>query len=189
MTSSELAFLGLLAALYVERLVELVVSRRNAARLLARGAVEAGAGHFPAMAAMHALFPLSCAAEVLLLDRAAPGALAFAALAVALAAQGLRWWAIATLGGRWTVRVLVLPGAPPVTGGPYRLVRHPNYLAVCLELAAIPLVHGALATAVAFSALNAVVLAVRIRAEERALGAGYGVAFSHVPRFVPEVRR
>jgi methyltransferase len=107
---------------------------------------------------------------------------------VALLAQGLRWWAIATLGPRWSTRIVVLPGAPPVTDGPYRFLRHPNYLAVVLELAAVPLIGGALVTAAAASLGNAFLLAVRIRAEERALGPEWGRAFGSLGRLLPRGR-
>ena len=179
-----LAFLGLLSA---ERLFELWLSRRNARLALARGAVEAGQRHFAVMKVVHTAFLFACAAEVLLLHRPWPGALGWAALGVALLAQGLRYWAIGTLGARWNVRIIVLPGAQPVTSGPYRFVRHPNYVAVAIELLAVPLAHGAFITALVFTAANAALLAVRIRAEERALGAAYGEAFAHRPRFVPRI--
>lgn len=167
MVTGYLAFLALLA---LERLFELWLSRRNARLSFARGAVELGRGHFPAMALLHTLFLFSCAAEVLFLHRAFPGAFGWAALGVALAAQGLRYWAIATLGSRWNVRVLVVPGEELVTGGPYRLLRHPNYLAVIAELLFVPLIHGAWLTALVFSFLNAALLRVRIQVEEQALG-------------------
>ncbi len=175
-----LAFLALLAA---ERGVELVVSARHAARLLARGGVEAGRGHYPPMVVVHAGFLLCCAAEAMAFP-APPGRLALLAVAAALGAQALRWWAIATLGDRWSTRVVVVPGEPPVTGGPYRFLRHPNYLAVVVELAAVPLAWGSWRTALAFSAANALLLRVRIRAEERALGDAWARAFRGRPRFV-----
>ena len=178
-------YLGLLLLLGCERGAELVVSRRNARRALAAGGVETGRRAYAVMVAVHALFPLACAAEVLLLARPFPGAAGFAALAVALGAQGLRWWAVATLGERWSTRIVALPGAPPVTGGPYRFLRHPNYLAVVLEMAAVPLIHGAWLTAAVFSALNAALLSHRIPAEERALGAAYAEAFEGRRRLVP----
>jgi methyltransferase len=108
-------------------------------------------------------------------------------LALALAAQVLRYWAIRTLGPRWNVRVIVVPGAPVVTGGPYRFLRHPNYVAVVVEGFAIPLIHGAWGTALVFSAANALLLVVRIRCEERALAAhcDYAARFGAAPRFVP----
>lgn len=168
---------GYLLLLAVERLLELRVSARNARRLLAAGGVEAGRGHYPAMVLFHAAFLAACALEPLLLPRAWPPAAALAALAAALLAQGLRWWAVASLGGRWTTRVVVLPGAPPATGGPYRWLAHPNYLAVALELAAVPLIGGAVLTAAAAALGNAALMAVRIPAEERALGAAWARAF------------
>jgi methyltransferase len=177
-----LAFVGLVA---LERVVELVVSGRNARRALAQGGVETGQGHYRAMVLLHASFLVACVLEPLALDRPFPEALGFSALAGEVVAQALRWWAIATLGERWCTRVIVLPGAAPVTGGPYRFVRHPNYVAVVLELACVPLVHGAWLTAIVFSLANALLLAVRIRAEESALGPGYARAFAGKPRFVP----
>lgn len=183
--ASAAIYLGLLVLLGCERGAELVVSRRNVRRALAVGGVETGRRAYALMVAVHALFPLACAAEVLLLSRPFPGVPGFAALAVALGAQALRWWAVATLGERWSARVIVVPGAAPVTGGPYRFLRHPNYLAVVLEMAAVPLVHGAWLTALAFSALNAALLSVRIPAEERALGTEYAEAFEGRRRLVP----
>lgn len=168
---------GYLLLLAAERLVELRVSARNARRLLATGGVEAGRGHYPVMVLFHAAFLAACALEPLLLPRPWPAAASLAALAAALLAQGLRWWAVAALGGRWTTRVVVLPGAPPATGGPYRFLAHPNYLAVALELAAVPLVGGAVLTAAAATLGNAALMAVRIPAEERALGAAWARAF------------
>jgi methyltransferase len=185
LTASQAAYLGFLLLLGAERLLELALSRRNAARLFARGAVEVGQGHFRVMALFHTLFLAACAAEVLLLPRPFPGGAGLAALGVALLAQALRYWAITTLGERWNTRIIVEPGAPPVTGGPYRYLRHPNYVAVVAELAAVPLVHGAWATALLFSAGNALLLFVRIRAEERALGPLYAQAFAAHPRFIP----
>ena len=179
------AYLALLLLIGAERLCELALSMRNARLAFARGGVETGARHFRAMTLLHALFLPACAAEVLVLHRAFPGALGWLALGAALSAQGLRWWAIASLGARWNVRVIVVPGEPPVRRGPYRFVRHPNYLAVAVELLAVPLVHGAWLTALVFSAANAWVLRVRIHTEEAALGTGWDQAFVGVRRFLP----
>ncbi|MDP3505042.1 MAG: isoprenylcysteine carboxylmethyltransferase family protein [Myxococcales bacterium] len=178
-------YLGLLVLVAFERLAELLISRRNARLAFAQGAVEVGQGHFRVMTIFHTLFLLSCAAEPLLLGRVFPGALGWVALALALAAQALRYWAIATLGPRWNTRIIVLPAVPPVVGGPYRFVKHPNYVAVIVELLALPLVFGGWMTALAFSLGNAALLMVRIRAEEQALGPGYAQAFAGRPRFVP----
>jgi methyltransferase len=182
------AYLVLLAAVAAERVVELALSARNARRALGRGAVEAGRGHYPAMVTFHALFLASCAAEALA-HPAPPPRAAWLAVAAAAGAQGLRWWCVATLGDRWCTRILVLPGSPPVTRGPYRFLRHPNYVAVCVELAALPLAYGSWRTALAFGVGNAALLAVRIPAEERALGAPWRAAFARTPRFVPGGRR
>ncbi len=181
-----LAFLGLLTC---ERGVELLVSRRNARLAFASGGVESGRGLYAAMVVVHALFPISCAAEVLAARRPFPGALGALALAVALLAQLLRWTAAAALGRRWNTRVIVVPGDEPVTRGPYRFLRHPNYLAVLLEAAAVPLVHGAWISALVFTAANAALLLSRIPAEERALGEAYGRAFERLPRLLPRVPR
>ncbi len=189
MVSSVHGYLGFLGLLAAERLVELVLSQRNAARAFARGGVETGRGHYRVMVVLHSLFLVACGAEVLGLSRPFPGAPGYAALGVALAAQALRYWAIASLGEHWNTRVIVVPGLSPVTRGPYRYLRHPNYVAVVLELAAVPLLHGAWVTALVFSLANALLLRVRIRAEESALGTAYAEAFAGKPRFLPEVHR
>lgn len=168
---SRVAFTLLVAVVAVQRLSELAISRRNQRALLARGAREVGASHYPWMVALHASFLVSCLAEVWLLGRPFRLPLALGALAVLAAALGLRCWTLRTLGGRWTTRVVVLPGEPPVTAGPYRWLRHPNYLVVVLELAAIPLVHGAWLTAALFGLANLALLRLRIAVEEAALTA------------------
>lgn len=188
MVTSLALYTALIALVAMERLVELYLSRRNAARAFARGAREYGRGHYRVMTVLHTLFLVSCVAEPWLFDRPFPGALGWAALTGSLLAQALRYWAIRTLGDRWNTRVIVFPNAPPVTGGPYRFVRHPNYLAVIVEIALLPLVHGAWVTALVFSLGNAALLWVRIRAEEAALGARYAAVFHHHRRFIPEVR-
>ncbi len=167
--TSLVAFEALLFAVVIERLVELVLSKRHAEALLARGAVERGAGHYPWMVALHTAFLLGCVLEPILARRAFVPALGIPMLALALLAQGIRWWAIGTLGVHWNTRVIVLPGAPRIAGGPYRFFPHPNYVAVVLEGIALPLIHSAWITALAFTLLNAWLLAVRIRTEDDAL--------------------
>ena len=162
-------YLALIALVIVQRLVELAVSRRNQQRLEARGARQVGGGHYPAMVALHTAFLAACVLEPLLLDRPFVPLLAGPMLALLVLATGVRYWAISTLGDRWTTRVFVLPGSPPVAAGPYRFVAHPNYLAVVVEVAALPLVHTAWLTALVFTLANAILLTVRIRVEERAL--------------------
>ena len=178
-------YLAFLAFFGAERIAELLLSRRNARIALARGGIESGASHFRFMAAVHALFLPACAAEVLFLHRPFPGALGWVCAGAAVAAQGLRWWAIATLGWRWNVRVIVVPAEPPVRGGPYRFLRHPNYVAVAVEMLSVPLAYGAFLCALIFSLLNLLLLRVRIRVEEAALGASWQREFSSVPRFIP----
>jgi methyltransferase len=178
-------YLGFLGLVVLERVGELALSRRNAAAAFARGAVEFGQTHFKVMTALHTAFLLACAGEPVIFGRTFPGAWGVAALIVALLAQALRYWAIATLGERWNTRIIVQPSLPPVTGGPYRFVKHPNYVAVIIELVAVPLIFGSWVTALSFSLANAVLLTVRIRAEERALGEGWAAAFGNRPRFVP----
>ena len=163
-------FWALVAATALERLAELVVSARNARWSFARGGVESGRGHFPAMVALHTGLLVACGLEVQLADRPFVPAVGWVALVVVLASQALRWWCIATLGPRWNTRVIVVPGLPLVSDGPYRWFSHPNYVAVVAEGLALPLVHGAWVTALAFTVLNAVLLLrFRIPAEERAL--------------------
>lgn len=159
-----------LVALAAQRGLELAHSARNERRLAARGAREHAPAHFPLLVAVHVLLPALLVAEVEFLG-ARPGAAWPLWLALWLAAQGLRYAAVRALGERWTVRIWVLPGAPRIRRGPYRFVSHPNYVAVVVELLAAPLMFGAWRTALVVSALNAVALAVRIRAEEKALGA------------------
>lgn len=179
---------GYLVVLLAERAAELVVSTRNTKRALAAGGVESGRGHYPAMVIFHAGFLAACAVEPLRWPRDWPPAVSLGALALALLAMGLRWWAVATLGIRWSTRIVVLPGVPPVTGGPYRLLRHPNYLAVVVELLAVPLIGGALVTAVVASLGNLLLLAIRIPAEERALGAGWNGLLPGRPFLPPRER-
>ena len=185
MVTSVWLYLALLALVALERGVELVLSTRNARLALARGAVETGQGHYPVMSVFHGAFLVACALEVVLLQRPFPGAVGWISLAMVLAAQALRYWAVAALGWRWNTRIVVVPGAAPVTRGPYRFVRHPNYVAVIAEMLALPLVHGAWLTAIVFSLGNVWLLRVRIRAEEHALGEPWAHAFAGRPRFVP----
>lgn len=186
MTAS-LLYYGFLALLVAERMFELRLSARHARRAFEQGGVEVGERHFVVMKALHTAFFAGCVLEVWGLDRPFLPALAAPMLGLALAAQALRWWAVTSLGPAWNVRVIVVPGAPLVTRGPYRYLRHPNYLAVALEGIAVPLMHTAWLTALSFSIANAALLAVRIRSEEQALallGAG-AEQLAGRPRFLP----
>lgn len=161
--------LAVTAAVGLERLAELVVARRNERWAQERGGVEHGAGHYPVMVALHTGLLAAIPLEAVLRDRQPPRAWPVL-LGACFAAQGLRWWCISTLGPRWNTRVIVLPGAPPVVAGPYRLLDHPNYVAVVVEGLALPLLAGASRTAAAFSVANALLLRHRIRVEDEALG-------------------
>jgi methyltransferase len=156
---------AVLALVTLERVAELVWAGRNTRRLKARGAHEAGAGHYPLIVALHAAW----LAGLWLLARDRPVSLAW--LAVFAVLEAGRIWVLATLGRRWTTRIIVLPGETLVRCGPYRLLPHPNYAVVAGEILVLPLAFGMTAYALVFSALNAAVLWIRIRAEERALQA------------------
>jgi methyltransferase len=169
---------ALLSVIACERVAELVVSARHANALLRRGGTEYGFGHFPVMIVLHVGLLAGCVLEPLLGHRTFIPALGFPMLALTVLANGLRWWCIATLGERWTARVIVLPGTPLVRSGPYRWFAHPNYVAVIVEGAALPLTGSAWITACAFTVLNAALLTVRIRCEAAALT-------SAVPQAVP----
>lgn len=162
-------FVVIVLAVGVERLAELRVAQRNLEWARDRGAVESGAGHYPAMVVLHSAFLVGAVGEVLLADREFRPVVGVPMLAVVIGAQILRWWCIRTLGHQWNTRIVVVPGLPLVTGGPYRLLRHPNYVAVVAEGIALPLIHGAWITAAVFTVCNAVLLGVRIRAENAAL--------------------
>ncbi len=153
-----------------ERLVELAVSRRNAAWSFAHGGREFGRGHYPVMVSMHALLLVSCVVEVATAHRPFIAWLGWPMVAVVVASTVVRWWCVAVLGKHWNPRLIVIPGAPLVRRGPYRRMHHPNYTAVAAEVAALPLVHSAWVTALVFSLANALVLNVRIQAENGALG-------------------
>ncbi|GAA2215771.1 isoprenylcysteine carboxyl methyltransferase family protein [Nonomuraea monospora] len=164
-----IAYALLIGLVVAERLAELVVARRNLAWARARGGVEYGAGHYPWIVLAHVALLAAAPAEVWLLGRPFVPLLGWPMLAVVVLAQGLRWWCIRTLGHRWNTRVVVVPGLPLVNRGPYRLLRHPNYVAVVAEGIALPLVHSAWLTALAFTIANALLLTVRIRVENAAL--------------------
>ncbi len=159
----------LIAAVAAERLAELVVAQRNLAWSRERGGVEFGAGHYPVMVVLHTGLLVGCLAEVFLLHRPFLPWLGWPMLAIVVAAQLLRWWCITTLGRQWNTRVVVIPGAARIDGGPYRLLPHPNYVAVIAEGIALPLVHTAWITALVFTVLNAALLSARIGVENRAL--------------------
>ena len=160
----------LVLAVGIERMAELVVSNRNARWSFAQGAKEFGHRHYVVMVTIHTALLVGCVVEPWALHRPFIGWLGWPMLAVVAASQGLRWWCITTLGKRWNTRVIVLPEAPLVRAGPYRFLHHPNYVAVVVEGFALPLVHTAWITAAIFTVANAILLSVRIRVENSALG-------------------
>lgn len=162
-------FTVLVSLVALERVAELAVSRRNTAWALVRGGAEHGAGHYPAMVLLHAALLAGAVGEVAVAHRPFVPLLGWPMLLLVLASQGLRWWCIGTLGRQWSTRVVVVPDLERVGRGPYAVTRHPNYVAVAVEGAALPLVHSAWLTAIVFTVLNAALLTVRIRVENAAL--------------------
>ncbi|MBV9593222.1 MAG: isoprenylcysteine carboxyl methyltransferase family protein [Actinobacteria bacterium] len=162
-------FLLFVLAVGLERLVELVVSRRNLRWSLERGGHEIGLEHFPVMVVLHTGLLVGALLEAWLAPRSFVPVLGWPMLVVVVLSQALRWWCVVTLGPQWNTRIVIVPGLSRVTGGPYRYLTHPNYVAVVAEGIALPLVRTAWITAVTFTVLNAALLTVRIRAENRAL--------------------
>ncbi|MGH6717390.1 MAG: isoprenylcysteine carboxyl methyltransferase family protein [Bradyrhizobium sp.] len=158
----------ILGLVTLQRLGELLLSRRNVERLKARGAIEVGADHYPLIVAVHASWLLA----LWIFGRDQP--VNWLALTAYVAVQGVRLWVLVSLGGRWSTRIIVLPGEPLVACGPYRYVSHPNYVVVVTEIALLPLALHLPIVALLFTILNAAVLAIRVRAESRALAAASG---------------
>lgn len=158
---------AIMALVTLQRLAELVIAERNTRRLRSQGAIEIGREHYPVMVLLHASWLIVLWLSV----GGRPVNLVLLGIFVVL--QALRVWVLATLGARWTTRIIVLPGLPLVTNGPFRFLRHPNYCVVIGEIAILPLVFGLTLVAIAFSFLNAAMLIVRIRSESQAL---YGAA-------------
>jgi methyltransferase len=154
----------ILTLVTLQRLIELWLSNRNTRRLLAQGAYEVGAKHYPLIIAVHALW-------LALLWWLAPGRpVNWWWLALYVLLQLARLWVMGTLGPRWTTRIVILPDAPLIQSGPYRFLHHPNYAVVAGEVAVLPLVFGFWDLAIIFTLLNAAILSIRIREENRALG-------------------
>jgi methyltransferase len=157
----------LIVLVAAERLAELVVAKRNLAWARERSGREYGFGHYPFMVVLHMGLLLGCLVEAA--HRPFIPVLGWPMFVAVLLAQALRWWCIVTLGHRWNTRIIVIPGLPLVDRGPYRWLRHPNYVAVVLEGIALPLVHTAWVTALVFTVVNAGLLRVRISSENAAL--------------------
>ena len=160
---------AIIGFLVFQRLVELGIARRNHRALVARGAIEFGRRHYPALVALHAGWLLALLGTI---DPQTPVSIPLLAVFVLLECG--RVWVVVTLGSRWTTRVMVVPGAKRIRAGPYRYVNHPNYLIVCGEIAVVPLMFGAWPLAVIASALNLLALRTRIRVENKALAEVYG---------------
>ncbi|MGH3555686.1 MAG: isoprenylcysteine carboxyl methyltransferase family protein [Mycobacterium sp.] len=160
----------LILAVGIERLAELIVSKRHVRWAFAQGGKEFGRNHYPVMVTVHAGLLLGCVIEVWALHRPFVAWLGWPMLALVALSQALRWWCVTTLGRRWNTRVIVVPRAPLVRRGPYRWLHHPNYVAVVAEGVALPMVHTAWLTATCFTLANALLLTVRIRVENSALG-------------------
>ncbi len=185
MVTFYLVFLGMVG---LERLFEVALSRRHAVWALERGGREFRAERFVIMKVLQTAFLVSSAAEVVLLGRPFVPLLGYPMMGLAVAAMALRYWAVLSLGSYWNVRVIVVPGATPVTSGPYRYLRHPNYVAIIAEGLAIPLIHSAWVTAIWFTILNGFALRDRIRYEEQALAehCRYQEHLGDRPRFIPQ---
>ncbi|MFC7686006.1 isoprenylcysteine carboxyl methyltransferase family protein [Ureibacillus sp. GCM10028918] len=161
-------FILFVSIVILQRIIEVIIARRNEKRMLAAGAYEVGASHYPFMIALHVSFFISLITEVLLLERTLSPLFLWLFIFFLLV-QGLRVWCLASLGAFWNTKIIILPGANVVKKGPYHLIRHPNYLVVCIEILLLPLLFQAFFTAICFTLLNFAMLAVRIPAEERAL--------------------
>ncbi|MBV9836126.1 MAG: hypothetical protein JO055_17035 [Alphaproteobacteria bacterium] len=159
-----IAALVIIGLMVVQRLGEVIYSRHTTRALLAKGAVEAGQAHYPLFVVLHTAWLVA----IVLMLPATPS-IYWPGVALLVVLQGLRLWVIVTLGPYWTTRILSLPGAPLVRSGPYRLLRHPNYAVVVVEIAVLPLVFGQVGVAIVFSVLNAALLWWRIRVEDEAL--------------------
>jgi methyltransferase len=189
MDLSLVAFTVLVLAVGAGRIVELVISQRRRRALAARGAAPVTEPHFRAMVLLHTGILAGALVEAWVTRRPVVPALAVAAGLLLAAATALRWWVIATLGPHWNVRIMSSLSLGVVTGGPFRYIRHPNYLAVFVELLALPLVHSAYLTAALGAAAHVWVLFHRIRAEEAMLLADpeYRASMAGKPRFLPLV--
>jgi methyltransferase len=187
MDLSRQLYLFLLATVGASRLTELRISRRNQQRLAAQGVAKISEPHFRWMALLHTGVLLGAALEVVFLHRPFIGALGAPMAALFLLANAMRWWVIRTLGGHWNVQVMASARLGTVISGPYRWIRHPNYLAVYIELVALPLIHSAWMTAIVAALGNVWVLARRVAAEESVLLAdpAYRAAMGAKPRFLP----
>ena len=167
--SGEVAFTILLVLVAIERIVELVISKRNLTWSFAQGGIEFGRSHYKYMVVIHVFLLLGSLIEVWIVRPLLNPTLSWTMFALAIASQGLRWWCIGSLGQRWNTLVVIIPGKAAVTSGPYKWFKHPNYVAVVIEGFALPMVGFAWRTAVIFTVLNTFVLRARLKSENAAL--------------------
>jgi methyltransferase len=184
---TKLVFVGIVVAIFLQRLLEVKISDRNAANLLAQGGRKHGDNQLPLVKLMQLIWFGAMIAEVWLLDRPFVPGLAAVSFSAALAGQGLRYLSMRSLGKRWMLPIITLPGAAVINRGIYRYLRHPNWLGVILEIAAVPLIHTAYLTAIVFTIANALLMRQRIKTEERALSEdnNYMTVFAGRGRFIP----
>lgn len=182
-------FVGIVAAIFLQRLLELRLSQRNEARIIAQGGHEHSSNYLQVVKVLQLSWFLAMLAEVFWLDRPFVPALATFALIAAVVGQCLRYLSMQALGWRWTLPIMTIPGTPVIDQGIYRYMRHPNWLGVILEIPAVPLIHGAYLTAVLYTVANAFLLTMRIRTEEQALSEdnNYACVFKGCPRFIPKI--
>lgn len=187
---SKYIFVGIVAAVIVQRLFELRIGKKNEQYLLAQGAKKHRDNLLGAVKVLQTTWFIAAIAEVWYFDRPFILPLAVVAISAVLAGQVLRYLSMQALGRRWTLPIITLPDTPVVDEGIYRYLRHPNWLGVILEIAALPLIHGAYLTAIIFSVANAWVMSQRIKTEEEALGenSNSNLVFAKVPRFMPKIR-
>lgn len=186
---SVIAFLGLLLAVALLRIVELQISRRHQKEMVSRGAAKVDEPRFRWMVVLHTAVLIGAGLEVVLLKRPFIPALAATMFVIFLAANCVRWWVIRTLGNHWNVQVMDSTSLGVITSGPFRYVRHPNYAAVFSEMVALPLIHTAWITAAVGSLAHVVVLSERLATEERVLLANpeYRASMGRKPRFIPGI--
>lgn len=186
---SVIAFLALLLAVALLRVLELQISRRHQKDMISRGAAKVEEPRFRWMVVLHTAVLIGAALEVVLLKRPFIPALAATMFLIFLAANGVRWWVIRTLGNHWNVQIMDSTSLGVITSGPFRYVRHPNYAAVFSEMVALPLIHTAWITAAVGALAHAIVLSQRLATEERVLLANpeYRASMGRKPRFIPGV--
>ncbi|MCY8855740.1 isoprenylcysteine carboxyl methyltransferase family protein [Bacillus atrophaeus] len=154
--------------LAVQRIAEIIVAKQNEQKVKKQGAIEYGEGHYPYIVLMHVLFFVSLICEVLLLHKE-PSSWWIGILTAIILVQGVRYWALLSLGAHWNTKILVVPDAELIKKGPYKWLKHPNYAVVMVEIVLLPLLYGAYWTLILFTILNAFMLSVRIRVEDKAL--------------------